>query len=649
LVGLGEIAHRRAVLVYVVVIAVPALVLLYFGIESFEREREAVATLVRSNQHLSGERVAAELERRTTQLAQDCLRQAEGVPLYKTELDRLRAAHPVARYFFAVQGGRVVYPPLHTAPPRSLEDMLTPERPAVRTEYAAAFEEAERQELRQQNCEAAIVNYRKAASLNVSGSLKALALFRVARSLEKTNRTAEARRSYQAVASEYPDLTDPANRPYALVSAVAINESAGPNAELWRDVLRGRWPLSAGQVEFFAARIGDGSSPGPETYLAHLNFARGLEEHFHPPVPLQPGDVHSFAFGGDGSSYQLFYLPLPAPRSETVLLGLAVDPDWIQDRLLPQCRAELKLAETVRIISKSAPAAAGSEARVGFKSLFPFWDLSVASSSGIPGRAGLLAQAATTILVLALLLIGVLLILRDLSREARMNQLRADFVGAVSHELKTPITLIRLYGETLLENEDFPPGQRREFYEIITRESERLTQLIEKVLSFSKIERGEKQYRLQTGDLAPVVARTVEAYEPYLRRRGFSVETQLAAPLPAVRFDADAVSQALVNLVDNALKYSGDIKAVAIRSYVRAGAVVLEVEDHGIGIPREEHEKIFQRFYRVKNAVAKGGYGLGLYLVRHIMDAHGGAVELESEPGRGSRFGLAFPLACGVS
>src|SRR5439155_20860163 len=106
----------------------------------------------------------------------------------------------------------------------------------------------------------------------------------------------------------------------------------------------------------------------------------------------------------------------------------------------------------------------------------------------------------------------------------------------------------------------------------------------------------------------------------------------------------DAVSQALVNLLDNAAKYAGETKAIAVRSCIAGGAVILEVEDHGIGIPREEQEKIFQRFYRVRNGAAKGGYGLGLYLIRHIMEAHEGKVEVESEAGRGSTFRQRFPL-----
>ncbi len=607
MIGFREIIHRRTILVYILAIVAPALVLLYFGVESFQRQRQAVGSLLNSNLRLSGERVAADLERRATQLAQACLREVEQAPT--GELAGLCRKHPIAQYFFLMDGGQVVYPPLRTPPPQSPDELPAP------PEYTEAFQAAESQELSREDLDAALAGYRNASRLPVSNTLRARALQRVARCLEKMNRVDEARQTYQALSDKYGDLTDLSHRPYALVAALA----GVKRAEVRNDLLRGRWQLSAEQMDYFLPQLG-GAVDG--AYAAQLQFARRLEEQFRQHASLQPGEVYAYAF----DRYQIFY----HLSGENRLQGFSVNPDWAKEQLGQ---------EAWRIVPKGS---GGSEARIGFPSLFPFWELANNGSSGNPGPNGLFTHAAITALVLCLLLMGVLLLIRDVSREARLNQLRADFVGAVSHELKTPITLIRLYGETLLDDEDFSPQQRREFYQIIAHESEGLTQLIDKVLSFSKIERGERQYRLEHSELVPVVARTVEVYEQYLKRRGFSVKTQLAPELGAVSFDADAVSQALVNLLDNAAKYSGETKSITVRSFASDGAVVLEVEDHGIGIPLEEQPKVFERFYRVKNAAAKGGYGLGLYLVRHIMDAHGGRVELESEPGKGSRFRLVF-------
>lgn len=632
--------RRRAISVYVAAVAIPAFTLLFFGVQSYGRQRQAMSTLMRSNARLSGERLAAELENRTIQLAQGCLREAVHAGVSMPELEPLRARHPVARYLFFYQGGRVLYPPLHTPAPRGLEELLAGEPQPSRSQYADLLEKAEDQELRRLNYPAALSFYRTAGATAHSALLRALALFRSARCLGKMNLAAEAAQAYETLAATYPDLTDPAHRPYALISAVARQAGAASNAPVWRDAVRGRWPLSGDQMDYYAARLGDGSQPPADSYAAHLNFARNLEGTFRPAAAPGTDELYSVAL--PGSPDQIFYISAGGQGAEAVFIGLAANSDWIKGALLAQCRTQLRTPEAVSIRPKSSLAAAAEE-RVGFPSLFPAWALIVKIPADASGRAGLAFQAATTFLVLALLLIGLVLMVRDLSREALANQLRADFVGSVSHELKTPITLIRLYGETLLDDEDFTPPQRREFYEIITRESERLGQLVDKVLNFARIERGEKQYRLQAGDMAPVIRRTVEAYEPYLKRRGFSVEAKMDATLPLVRFDQDAVSQALVNLVDNAVKYSGEVKWIAVRAHGRTSSVVVDVEDRGIGVPHGEYDKIFQRFYRVKSAPATGGYGLGLYLVRHIMDAHGGSVEIESEPGRGSRFSLVFP------
>jgi two-component system phosphate regulon sensor histidine kinase PhoR len=175
------------------------------------------------------------------------------------------------------------------------------------------------------------------------------------------------------------------------------------------------------------------------------------------------------------------------------------------------------------------------------------------------------------------------------------------------------------------------------------QESERLTRLIERVLDFSRVDRGEKRYHLQPGDLAPVVRRTLDVYGQHLVRQGFQVDVDVEERLPVTRFDPDAVVDAVLNLVDNAAKYAGEAKYVGIRLRSEEGRVVCEVEDRGHGIPAADRELLFRKFHRGRNAAGKGGYGLGLYLVKHVMDAHGGAVEVDSTVGIGTRFRLVFP------
>jgi ligand-binding sensor domain-containing protein/signal transduction histidine kinase len=225
------------------------------------------------------------------------------------------------------------------------------------------------------------------------------------------------------------------------------------------------------------------------------------------------------------------------------------------------------------------------------------------------------------------------------------NRRRADFVSGVSHSLKTPLTLIRLYGETLLYGDEFSVEGRRGFYQIIIRESERLTHLVHNVLDFSRIDRDVKQYSFQEGDLASIVRESVDVYAQHLRRAGFTIEVDLAADLPSIRLDAASLAEVVLNLLDNAAKYCNGRKHISVRLRLETPNAVLEVEDQGIGIPDSEQERIFEQFYRGPNAAAKGGYGLGLFLVKNIMGAHGGMIEVKSQAGQGSTFRLVFPLA----
>jgi two-component system phosphate regulon sensor histidine kinase PhoR len=197
----------------------------------------------------------------------------------------------------------------------------------------------------------------------------------------------------------------------------------------------------------------------------------------------------------------------------------------------------------------------------------------------------------------------------------------------------------------LLRNPEFRDDERLGFYRIIARESTRLGRLIDQVLTFARVDRGAQVYHFEEGDLTSTVAGVVDDYREYLEHAGYRLIHALPDSVPPVRFDGAAISQALLNLLDNAVKYSGPSREIGVRMYVEAGEIAIEVEDHGVGIDPAEQGKVFERFYRVANGTGKGGYGLGLFLVWHIMEAHGGRAEVHSEPGRGSRFRLILPAA----
>ncbi len=249
--------------------------------------------------------------------------------------------------------------------------------------------------------------------------------------------------------------------------------------------------------------------------------------------------------------------------------------------------------------------------------------------------------------VLSLLMIGGLaLTYRSVSKEMALARLKSDFVSNVSHELRTPLSLIQLYAETLELGRIKTEEKKDEYYRIIRKESERLGRLINNILDFSRIEAGRKEYDMRETDIAELVRNTLDAYRYQIEKNGFEFEMSIDSSIPTVRVDREAIARAIVNLVNNALKYSAEEKFLLVKVYRANGVVKLEVVDRGIGIARRDQSKIFEKFYRTCDPLVHNtkGSGLGLSLVRHITHAHGGQVDVESTPGKGSKFTLSLPL-----
>jgi two-component system, OmpR family, phosphate regulon sensor histidine kinase PhoR len=231
--------------------------------------------------------------------------------------------------------------------------------------------------------------------------------------------------------------------------------------------------------------------------------------------------------------------------------------------------------------------------------------------------------------------------------EKQASALKSDFIANVSHELKTPLSLIRMFGEMLATGRTKGPDSAKEYAQIITRESERLSRLIDNVLDFARIERGKAAYNFAIGDLGEVLSRALDVYRYRMEREGMALNVEIEEALPPVRIDESAMTLVVMNLVDNALKYAADGKEISISLAHEDDQVKLAVRDRGPGIPADERERIFDRFYRGRDVRGRPvrGSGIGLSLVKHIAHAHGGSVELDSTPGQGSTFTVSMPIA----
>ena len=241
---------------------------------------------------------------------------------------------------------------------------------------------------------------------------------------------------------------------------------------------------------------------------------------------------------------------------------------------------------------------------------------------------------------------GALVVLRDVTRLRHLEQMRRDFVANVSHELRSPITSIGGFVETLLDNEMYNSAKARHFLRIIRKHSIRLDAIIDDLLSLGNIELGEERRSITFADaaLAPVISSAVQSCAQAAAARGVELR-EACGPALTCRMNAQLVEQAITNLLDNAIKYSSRGAGVAVRAFRAAGGVLIEVTDTGIGIALEHQQRIFERFYRVDRARSRehGGTGLGLAIVKHIAQAHAGDVSVRSVSQRGSTFTLRLP------
>ncbi len=242
---------------------------------------------------------------------------------------------------------------------------------------------------------------------------------------------------------------------------------------------------------------------------------------------------------------------------------------------------------------------------------------------------------------------GTVLVFHDISELRRLEKIRQDFVANVSHELRTPVSSIKGYAETLLEGAIEDKENARDFVSIIHQDSDRLAKLIDDLLDLSKIESGKMKMAFLPVDAAALIKRSVAVIENQAKEKNISLKADLPAQLPKIQADETRFSQVMINLLDNAVKYTPEGGTVTISTSIKEKFLQVEVSDTGIGIPESDIPRIFERFYRVDKAHSRelGGTGLGLSIVKHIVQSHGGQVWLKSEPGQGSTFSFTIPLA----
>ncbi len=288
--------------------------------------------------------------------------------------------------------------------------------------------------------------------------------------------------------------------------------------------------------------------------------------------------------------------------------------------------------------------------KVMFSSSLPSWTLVI-----YPKRGGILVSFIRTdegiffyifLLIVIILACGLFFTLYTVNNELRLARMKSNFITTVSHEFKSPLTLIRQMAE-MLDSGRVPNGERQQkYYSAMLQESERLSHLIDNILDFSKMEAGLKNFRFEKENLAGLVEEVVMSFQNHLMDKGFQINVISPEPIPDSVFDREAIKQVLQNLIDNACKYSANSKIIEVKMTRADSGITISVKDYGIGIKKDEQDKIFIQFYRAGNELTQNvkGSGIGLTIVKQIVEAHQGTIRLKSEPGKGSDFHIVLPF-----
>jgi signal transduction histidine kinase len=589
-------------------------------------------------------------------------------------------------------------PCLQPSPPGTKALVIPPEWKKLQPE----LKRAERAEFQRKDYADAIVRYDQILRRAKDNQVKAWIQSRIARCDLKQKDFKQAMMAYGTILSDFTGLFTESGRPLGLVSRlemldalisqndleVFFRESLGTYEQLEQNI----WSLDGDQIKFYAAMLKNvidevlaenSSDDTPDNYSASIENLQDLIEkkleiwHMAEAVRVnilpEIGDKIRSLGGNsthilknavvvDEKDVLVLLLPIKKEKSENYeeFLGLLIRISDLKEQMdsfvtenSPSGISILHrstLSDKI-IFGTVTSAETSPDFTDFFPENFPPWRVEVYQSEGGTTEFFFYKNIFFWI-ILALLLIlflGSALIIRTIVQEVNLLNLKSDFIASVSHEFKTPLTAMGAILERLMGDEVSDPKKAKEYYQILSHDSERLKRLVKNVLDFTKIEEDKKEYRLESTDIGNLVQREVDSFKKEHELDGISVGIKIDDDIPLVFTDEEAMSQALHNILDNAAKFSSGEKNIHVEASHEENLVKITIRDKGVGIPENEQKKIFEKFYRGKHAssVAPTGTGLGLTLAKHIMEAHGGDVVIQSRPGKGSSVSLILPVGKG--
>ena len=659
----------RLTIIFILAIVLSGSVLAYFSINNISNLKELTEKKILEEQRVLSDRVLnainALLENVTTGL------NANNVNLTGLRERLLKRAGEfsfVCQPFMLQKNGQFIHP--------HFSNTLQPASEIQYSEMSASsFTTGETAEFAENDLRKARSHYLAGMSHAAGSSDSARALNALGRVAVKMTDFKNAIDYYTFIITDYPEVADASGLAYslyALPQLISISDHDNytrtlPAVRLCLEKMAGgKIPLYSsteellGLIREYLENVGPGLPDGAsviDSLTASLQDQtrfisvygeelKGLAAKVNTDGPPSAGN--EFVLEDPASGMMNYYFLIHA--SDENCIGFLIDSEKLLDTVLTMdLQSGFEFEHTVSFPASSGRYNSANDRLVSRSQLNPFFpgqtmEISLSNETLINDivRRKAWIYGIAFLLLLGSMLLGVVLILRDIAREKHLARLRADFISNVTHELKTPLTSIRMYAESIILGRVKTEEGRREYMEVVVHESDRLKRMINNILEFSKMEKGRPEYHFVSSSLHSVVKAAIDDMRHWFEQEGFKITAELQDNIYA-DVDPEKIKQALDNLFSNAIKYSAGTKEVYIRLFREQEHACIEVEDRGIGIPQDKLSRIFEPFYRIGQEEGASGTGLGLTVVKEIVEAHKGNISVISASGKGSKFMITLP------
>jgi signal transduction histidine kinase/tetratricopeptide (TPR) repeat protein len=613
-------------------------------------------------------------------------------------IDSLKNRNPLVEEVFFSENYEKIYFPLAKLlflPDGSIQSSSSSSPTSTPVRKVSAGQQLEFQ---QKKYRQALAIYEKELEQISNPQMKGELLSSMARVQKKSALFRDAIKTYEAIARDYSNVQTAGGVPLGLAARSEISSlsltigdtvtAIKTYSDLYKDFVERKWALERAQYDFFSRKI----IASIDSMLSHAPLAEPVQQYnssfsklkaeeqdqrrtterlltflenagtdLKAKITPEIEEPQSLArrFTLEVGEYT-FLVSLLGQYTRNEVRGLLLNADYLRDSVLYQVlQSNVNSGKTRWIVKgrdektilKSENSPSGSiTVRTNFEGGFPPWFIELYQNDPDLFETFLFSRRGIYfymfILIAGILIFGLALTVRTVAHELELSKMKSDFVSTISHEFKSPLSSIRQLAEMLQSGRVPSENRRQEYYDVLVEQSERLTLLIDNILDFAKIEEGRKKFDFQMMDIGSLLQQIVSVIQDQVHHKDFVIQLEIEKPLPAIKTDRESMTQAITNLIDNAVKYSGDSRNIIVRAYAEDQYLIFTVKDFGIGIRKEEIDKVFERFYRGGNELTRTvkGSGLGLTLVKQIVEAHHGKIEVESEVGNGSTFTVRIPL-----